>query len=216
MTGNFLKGREDVEIDGWPDNLALRVHRAISWIQRAEKEADDPDIAFTCYWIAFNAAYAEYTDPYPESRAREQFGEYFDELLGLDEAGTIYKAIWERFSGPIQELLDNRYVYEPFWRDVHRNRNSQRWRDDFERERLWIKGAIEGKHSRLILESLFSRLYVLRNQILHGGATWKGSINRKQVEDGAAIMGFLVPAFVKVMMDHPDKAWGANYYPRVG
>ena len=29
---------------------------------------------------------------------------------------------------------------------------------------------------------------------------------------GAAIMNFLIPAFVKVMMDHPDEPWGANYY----
>ena len=28
-------------------------------------------------------------------------------------------------------------------------------------------------------------------------------------------MGFLVPAFVKVMMDRPDEPWGANYYPVV-
>ena len=26
-------------------------------------------------------------------------------------------------------------------------------------------------------------------------------------------MGFLMPLFVKVMMDHPNQPWGANYYP---
>ena len=36
----------------WPggfseeDNLGLRVHRAISWIERAEQESDDADAAF--------------------------------------------------------------------------------------------------------------------------------------------------------------------------
>ena len=29
------------------------------------------------------------------------------------------------------------------------------------------------------------------------------------------MMNFLIPAFVKVMMDHPDEPWGANYYPRI-
>ena len=29
------------------------------------------------------------------------------------------------------------------------------------------------------------------------------------------MMNFLIPAFVKVMMDHPDEPWGANYYPVV-
>ena len=52
----------------WPagfdedDNLGLRVHRAISWIERAEQEADDADAAFVFYWIAFNSAYPEPTE----------------------------------------------------------------------------------------------------------------------------------------------------------
>ena len=29
------------------------------------------------------------------------------------------------------------------------------------------------------------------------------------------MMNFLIPAFVKVMMDHPDEPWGANCYPVV-
>ncbi len=219
MNGDFLKGREDREIGIWPEhlnNFALRVHRAISWIRRAEKETDDPDIAFTCYWIAFNAAYAEYTDQYLESRARERFGEYINKLLELDKAETIHSTIWDRFSVSIRNLLENEYVYEPFWRDAHRGRNSRRWQDEFERELSGTKFALAAQQSQYILEKLFDRLYVLRNQILHGGATWKGSVNRKQVEDGAAIMGFLIPAFVNVMMDHPDEPWGKNYYPRVG
>ena len=75
--------------------------------------------------------------------------------------------------------------------------------------------ALVGQDTWRILSLLFDRLYVLRNQILHGGATWSSSVNRPQVRDGAAIMGFLLPAFVKVMMDHPGEPWGANYYPVV-
>ena len=218
LTGDFLKSREDREIGDWPkhlENFALRVHRAISWIQRAEKEADDPDIAFTCYWIAFNAAYAEYTDQYPDSTARERFGEYFNRLLELDKAGTIHTAIWDRFSVSIRDLLENQYVYEPFWRDAHRGRGSRRWQDEFDRDLSGINFALAARQSEYILAKLFDRLYVLRNQILHGGATWNSSVNRSQVRDGAAIMAFLIPAFVNVMMDHPDEPWGANYYPVV-
>ena len=218
LTGGFLKSREEREIGVWPkrlENFALRVHRAISWIQRAEKEADDPDVAFSCYWIAFNAAYAEYTDQYAESRARERFGEYFSRLLELDGDGTIHSAIWDRFSASIRKLLENKYVYEPFWRDAHRGRNSRRWQDELERETSGLDLALAARQSQYVLERVFDRLYVLRNQILHGGATWNSSVNRDQVRDGAEIMGFLVPAFVSVMMDHPDEPWGANYYPVV-
>ena len=64
-----------------------------------------------------------------------------------------------------------------------------------------------------VLMTLFNRLYVLRNQLMHGGATWGGKVNRRQVGDGAAIMGALVPHFVDLMMDHPDEDWGEPPYP---
>ena len=62
---------------------------------------------------------------------------------------------------------------------------------------------------------LFDRLYVLRNQLVHGGATWNSSVNREQVKDGANILSFLVPIFVDLMMDNPQTDWGAPYYPVV-
>jgi hypothetical protein len=67
----------------------------------------------------------------------------------------------------------------------------------------------------VILSTLFDRLYVLRNQLVHGGATWNSSVNRAQVGDGARIMAFLVPLFIDLMMDNPEFAWGAPYYPVV-
>ena len=36
---------------------------------------------------------------------------------------------------------------------------------------------------------MFDRLYTLRNQLLHGGATWNSNINRSQISQGAEIMG---------------------------
>ena len=217
LTGDHLRRREESVGDSFPQNLRLRVHRAISWIQRAEMASvdGDPDLAFTCYWIAFNAAYARYTDIRPEGNARERFGEYFNKLLELDVARTIHSAVWGRFSVSIRKLLENRYVFEPFWRDAHSGRKTNRWRGEFDRELSGIEFALAAQQTQYALEKLFDRLYVLRNQILHGGATWNSSVNRKQVGDGAEIMAFLVPCFVSVMMDHPDEPWGANYYPLV-
>ena len=62
---------------------------------------------------------------------------------------------------------------------------------------------------------LFDRLYVLRNQLVHGGATWNSSVNRDQVRDGARTLGFLVPIFVDLMMDNQGENWGLPYYPVV-
>jgi len=53
-----LKARHRAEREGWHANLSLRVHRALSWLERAEELAaqEDPDGEFIFLWIAFNAA----------------------------------------------------------------------------------------------------------------------------------------------------------------
>ena len=56
---NHLKEKQRTLRDGFQDSLGLRVHRAISWLQRAAKEQDDPDASFVFLWIAFNSAYSQ-------------------------------------------------------------------------------------------------------------------------------------------------------------
>ncbi len=48
--------------DTLPADLALRLHRAASWLKRSEEEVNDPDVRFILLWIAFNAAYAHEID----------------------------------------------------------------------------------------------------------------------------------------------------------
>ena len=64
-----------------------------------------------------------------------------------------------------------------------------------------------------ILKTLFDRLYVLRNQLVHGGATWNGTVNRSQVTEGAAVLANLVSVFIDIMMDNADHDWGKPFYP---
>ena len=68
--------------------------------------------------------------------------------------------------------------------------------------------------SRMLLV-VFDRLYVVRNQLVHGGATWNSSINRAQVKDGAAVLGWLLPVFIDIMLENPDQDWGKPFYPVV-
>ena len=54
-----LKEKQRAIRGGFPETMSLRVHRAISWIGRAEACGDDNDARFIFLWIAFNAAYAD-------------------------------------------------------------------------------------------------------------------------------------------------------------
>ena len=56
-----LKDKQRSLRDDFESGVSIRVHRAISWLQGAERVADtDRDLAFICYWIAFNAAYVQH------------------------------------------------------------------------------------------------------------------------------------------------------------
>jgi len=64
-----------------------------------------------------------------------------------------------------------------------------------------------------ILAIVFDRLYTLRNQLIHGGATWNGSVNREQIRDGVNILSRLVPAIIFIMMNNKPRIIGQPCYP---
>ncbi|MDE2786061.1 MAG: HEPN domain-containing protein [Chloroflexota bacterium] len=197
------------------DPFNLRMRRATSWLARAEHEfnVDEPDYdaAFIFHWIAFNAAYAE---DYPESYEigeREAMRNYFRKIVNMDGSHVIYDSVWEKFSGPIRILLNNQYVFSAFWYSTNRDAEDADWRQEFRDKKAAINNALgvrSVRNTEVILRELFDRLYVLRNQLLHGGATYRGSMNRSQVRDGSAIMTFLVPHFINLMLDNPTSDWG--------
>jgi len=74
---------------------------------------------------------------------------------------------------------------------------------------------VMSKDTATLLSIMLDRLYVLRNQLIHGGATWNGGTNRAQVKDGAAILGVLVPVIIGLMMQGGDKDLGEVAFPVV-
>ena len=185
----------------------LRMRRALSWLARAEREESDPDAAFIFYWIAFNAIYADDSEETYELREHEKVADFFATIAPLDDAGIIFNSIWQEHNRSIRTLLRNKYVYGPYWAD---NRN---WRCRFDESIKKVDDYLLARKTGAILIQVFERLYVLRNQLLHGGATWRGRVNREQVCDGATIMAYLVPHFIDIMLDHPDGDWGYPAYP---
>ncbi|RWC99927.1 MAG: hypothetical protein EOS58_31345 [Mesorhizobium sp.] len=196
--------------------MGLRAHRAISWIGRAEACGDDEDARFIFLWIAFNAAYAderEFQSVAPGERAA--FVDYFGRLVAQDEGQRIYRALWQRFSGPVRMLMENRYVFNPFWQHHNGIEGFDDWEERFQASSRSFAQAFQAGDTIRVLSFVFDRLYVLRNQLVHGGSTWSSGVNRAQVRDGAAILAFLMPAFVDLMMDNPQEDWGRPFYPVV-
>ena len=209
-----LKVRQRRIRDGFPEHIGLRIHRALSWLGRAETEASDPDVGFILLWISFNSVYAASLRDDLASQ-RGAFNAYFEALVGLDREHRIYNSVWKRFSQEIRLLLGNRYIFAPFWSHHNGLEGYADWETRLASSQKAIARAMAARETAKILSTLFDRLYVLRNQLVHGGATWNSTINRDQVRDGAAVLGWLLPVMIDIMMNNPDRDWGKSFYPVV-
>jgi hypothetical protein len=208
-----LKTRHREERHDWHEYISLRVHRALSWLKRAEMCEDD-DSRFVFLWIAFNAAYSNEFGEYRELESRT-FGRFLERLVELDQGHEIETILWQKFAGPVRVLLNNKYVFQPFWNHHNHLPDSENWQEQFERANRAANGAIASRDIGKLLGIVFARLYTLRNQLVHGGATWNSQVNRDQLRDANAIMGTLVPLVIRIMMDNAGEHWGEPCYPVV-
>ena len=204
------------EIRGtFPDSLSLRVHRALSWLQRAELEQGDADASFIFLWIAFNAAYANEIRDRKNFSERRQLMNFLSRLVTHDNEQLLYQLVWGQFTGPIRLLIDNRYVYQPFWDYQNGWIAESQWQIGFERSKASANRGLARQDTKKVLAVILDRLYTLRNQMIHGGATWNSSVNRTQVSDGVAILGLIVPTIIHLMMENSQQVWGDACYPVV-
>lgn len=89
---------------------------------------------------------------------------------------------------------------------------SQDWCERIHRAISWLArseqetedadAAVMQGDTATVLSVTFDRLYVLRDQLIHGGATWNSQVNRGQLRDWVAILTVLVPLVVGAMLEY--------------
>lgn len=195
-----------------------RLRRAYSWLHRSE-EAETDDERFIFLWIAFNAGYGvELAKDGDDATESKRFRDFLGEILERDREGVIGRLLWKTFPGPIRVLLENRYVFGPFWECVRGA--ATEWHPRFRASNRRARKALAKNDVHGVLVEVFLRLYVLRNQIFHGGATFGEGLGRDQLRDGATIMASLVPAILEIMdkdiTENPNsEVWGKILFPRI-
>ncbi|MEG1679211.1 MAG: HEPN domain-containing protein, partial [Stenotrophomonas sp.] len=128
-----LRERHRAIRDTQSEALAIRLHRAISWLAAAESSLHDNDTRFIQLWIAFNAAYAgEFPN---EQGERQRVTDFVTRLVNSDVQNRLHALLFKQFSGPIRQLIDNRYVFAPFWSALRDHDSSERWKQRFEASR---------------------------------------------------------------------------------
>ena len=210
-----LKERHRAEREQWPGMHSLRVHRSLSWLKAAEARRTDGDARFLFLWIAFNAAYAVQFDEGGRLSERAAFRTFLRQLLERDPRGRIADLVWQEFGGSIRGLLDNRFVFQDFWDFQNGLIREDEWKRRFTNANRAARRALANQHTGTVLGIVLGRIYTLRNQIVHGGATWGGSLNREQMRDCLRFMERVVPLVIDVLMDAPDVPWGPVAFPVV-
>ena len=74
-------------------------------------------------------------------------------------------------SGPksIRALLDNKFVFAEFWRYQNGTNPEETWRSSFNAANRAAHKALGKQDTVTVLSIVLSRIYTLRNQLVHGG-----------------------------------------------
>ena len=211
FTGEELERRLNSVREEMSADHALRLHRAISWLQCAEHYAEsDDDLTFITLWIAFNACIS--VDDTLNRDHRQEFAVFAGKLVPLDESQHIYNILWNNFSDHVRLLIGNQYIFGPYWRSVRVS--DERWKLIFEYHKKRANRALGQQQVTTLLSIVMEQLYVLRNQLVHGGATYRSGVNRQQVSEGKQVLMKLLPVFLSLMFDE-SVDWGQIRYPLV-
>ncbi|PLA74867.1 hypothetical protein CYQ88_04550 [Hydrogenovibrio sp. SC-1] len=208
-----LKLKHKLIAEDATENFNVRIHRALKWLERSEKENGDHDAEFIFLWISFNAAYAQLFGY--EHSEKENFNQFFTLIIEMDQKNHIHNLLFENFSGHIRTLIENKFIYEQFWRALRDQEISTQWKDSFELSKKKALSSLLEKDTLTTLSIVFSRLYVLRNQLIHGGSTWNSQVNRQQVMDGCKILRQLIPVVLALMVENFQEDYGELIYPLV-
>ena len=125
----------------WPDRsddqMALRMRRATSWLERAElalaaKVQEGYDSACIFYWISLNAAYAQ---DIPVNLVRgkkwtdsDGFKKFADKVVERDPEQSLAKLIFEHLREDILRLTEDVYLFKDFWLARNGTLSGQGWK----------------------------------------------------------------------------------------
>lgn len=199
--------KKDIVFDDSDTNI--RIHRALSWLEAAE-QAHSIDLAFISSWIGFNALYSSSEIDSPKQESKKIWN-FIRELSNLDHGNLLWSLLCFENAVLAKRIVANELLFINFWNSMHNYEDS--WEDSFFCSNQEIQSFLEDKNTARYVSAIMQRIYLLRNQLIHGGATHQGRMNRVQVEDCKTLVMKLLPCMISIMMKYPKKNWGELCYP---
>lgn len=190
--------------------LSIRIHRAISWLKNAENQEENLDLKFISLWISLNSCYAVDLNGISSKPEKAKLRDFTSSLVQFDRS-RLYDLFWEKFSGPVRVLIENKFVFERFW-EFNRG-DVDDYIGAFNKSIITAHKCLTKENIEGLMEIILERLYTLRNSIMHGGSTFNSKLNRAQLKDACNIMQLLVPIIIDIMIENSEHDWGEIAYP---
>ncbi len=210
LRGQWRARRDEYAAAGLYEGVRIRIHRSLSWLDASEARGDSElDTRLVEQWIAFNALYGRWDEqrrePIPDGRALSVF---LKQLMACDIDGVI-PGFFARHRELVLQVFADRYVNKHFWDAPgggHKVDHAA-----FDARTL----LLEEKHA-LLLARLVARIHFVRCQLVHGGSTHGGKLNRNAVKRCSVLLRQLDLIALHIMMEHGyAEDWGVLCYPPV-
>jgi len=198
-----------------------RLQRADSWIQAAsDLQPERLHEAFIFLYIAFNCLYGRRKYEGDEAQIEEDLDAFFSKVLDMHqrdtkEGGTILKTALAASRQDGAVLIRDRFLVNRYWRGTQPSAALQA---RLNKEALGALEALADGDHREFLSLVFRRISVLRNQVMHGCATYGArSYGRVSLAKALRVLRVLIPAFYQLTRQYGhDLAWDPIPYPRLG
>jgi hypothetical protein len=188
--------------------FTVRLWRGLSWLARAQ-EACDTEGRFISLWIAFNAAYGHPDRPGRSARDHSSWQEFLAHISDRDAHDRL-GGILQRRQMDVLKLIDNHWLFKPYWLGL------KTWKRKLDASRRWSMTHLNNGNTNALLQELFERLYVLRQQVFHGAATSGSRLNREYLTPATELLAEIVPTVLSVMLDAGCREdWGELCFPPI-
>jgi Apea-like HEPN len=200
-----------VATDDRCQNFQIRVHRSLSWFERALAldDTEEPEARLLYAWIAFNALYGVWdSEEGFAAGERASWKAFVETLLQIDRQQLLAQQI-QVIQTDILWLLECKFLDPTFWRNPDETGGVRRRYHQAIRlyhEGCWVK----------ILGFTLDRIYVLRSQIVHGAATRGSSLNRESLTRCRRVLEALMPVILQLVIEQRvDDQWPPLCYPPI-
>lgn len=193
--------------------LAVRMHRAFSWLAAAEcdDQEDKIDEKLIFRWIGINSLFGRWNsfDHEPERDGRALTG--FLTVMEECDKDALIKAYLIEQQAVVSQICSDPFVNKFFWKALNTEKRFNQRRDQISIQRMY-----SDQNYCQILQEVFSRIYLVRCQLIHGAATFGSKLNREIVKQCGIVLEGIIFAIIKIITDH---AWSENWddlcYPPV-